>query len=89
MEIFKMEIKVLGPGCPNCQRLEKNARAAVAGLGVEATITKVSDMKEIMAYDVFATPGLVIDEKVVVSGRVPNQAEITTLITTALAERES
>jgi small redox-active disulfide protein 2 len=84
-----MEIKVLGPGCPNCQRLEKNARAAVAALGVEATITKVSDMKTIMAYDVFATPGLVIDEKVVISGRVPNQAEITTFITTALAEAES
>ena len=84
-----MEIKVLGPGCPNCHRLEKNTRAAVAGLGVDATITKVSDMKEILAYDVFTTPGLVIDEQVVVSGRVPNQAEITTLITTALARADS
>ena len=82
-----MKIKILGPGCPNCQRLEKNARAAVADLGVEATITKVSDMKEIMSYDVFTTPGLVIDEKVIVSGRIPNQAQITSMITTALAEK--
>ena len=84
-----MEIKVLGPGCPNCQRLEKNARAAVADLGVESTITKVSELKEIMSYDVFATPGLVIDEQVVVSGRVPKKAEITSMITTALAKKES
>ena len=84
-----MEIKILGPGCPNCQRLEKNARAAVADLGVESTITKVSELKEIMSYDVFATPGLVIDEQVVVSGRVPKKAEITSMITTALAKKES
>jgi small redox-active disulfide protein 2 len=84
-----MEIKILGPGCPNCQRLEKNVRAAAAGLAMDAAITKVSDMKEIMSYDVFATPGLVIDEQVVVSGRVPNKAEITTMITTALAREES
>jgi small redox-active disulfide protein 2 len=84
-----LEIKILGPGCPNCQRLEKNARAAAADLGAEATITKVSDMKEIMSYEVFATPGLVIDDKVVVSGRVPNKAEITTMITTALAEADA
>jgi len=84
-----MEIKILGPGCPNCQRLEKNVRAAAAGLAMDAAITKVSDMKEIMSYDVIATPGLVIDERVVVSGRVPSQAEITSMITTALAEAES
>jgi small redox-active disulfide protein 2 len=84
-----MEIKVLGPGCPNCQRLEKNTKRALAGLGIQATVTKVSDMKSIMAYDILGTPGLVIDEKVVSSGRVPKPAEITTLITTALAEAES
>jgi small redox-active disulfide protein 2 len=84
-----MEIKILGPGCPNCERLEKYTRAVVADLGVNATITKVSDMKEIMFYDVFTTPGLVIDEKVVVSGRVPNKTEITSLVTTALAEEGS
>jgi small redox-active disulfide protein 2 len=81
-----MEIKVLGTGCPNCKRLEKNARAALDQLGVQAQVTKVTDMQDIMAYDVLSTPGLVIDEKVVSSGRVPNIAEITSLIATALAE---
>ena len=84
-----MEIKVLGPGCPNCQRLEKNTRAALAGLGIQATVSKGSDMQEIMSYDVFATPGLVINGKAVSSGRVPDKAEITTMITTALAEGEA
>ncbi len=84
-----MEIKVLGPGCPNCQRLEKNTRAALAGLGIQATVSKVTNMQEIMSYDVFATPGLVINGKAVVSGRVPSQAEITTLITTALVEGDA
>jgi small redox-active disulfide protein 2 len=81
-----MEIKVLGPGCANCKRLEKNTRAAVAGMSIEATVTKVSDMTDILAYDIMSTPGLVIDEKVVCSGRVPNKAEITSMIATALAE---
>ena len=81
-----MEIKVLGPGCPNCKRLEKNARAAVVGMGIEATVTKVSDMTDILAYDILSTPGLVIDEEVVCSGRVPNTPEITSMIATALAE---
>jgi len=84
-----MEIKVLGPGCPNCQRLEKNTHAALEMLGVQATITKIANMQEIMSYDVFATPGLVIDGKVVVSGRVPDKTEITTMITTALMEAEA
>ena len=84
-----MEIKVLGTGCPNCQRLEKNAKAALAQLGAQAQVTKVTDMKAITSYDILSTPGLVIDEKVVSSGRVPNVAEITSLIATALAEAES
>ena len=84
-----MEIKILGVGCPNCKRLEKNAHAALANLGVEATVTKVTDMGDILAYDILSTPGLVIDEKVVSSGRVPNTAEITTMITTALAEKST
>jgi small redox-active disulfide protein 2 len=84
-----MEIKILGPGCANCERLERYTHAAVADLGVDATVTKVSAMADIMSYDILSTPGLVIDEQVVASGRVPNKAEITTFITTALARTDS
>jgi small redox-active disulfide protein 2 len=71
-----MEIKVLGTGCPNCKRLEKLAREAVAELGVEATVIKVQDLDQIMSYDILSTPALVIDERVVASGRVPRKGEI-------------
>ena len=75
-----MEIKVLGTGCPNCKRLEKLAREAVAELSVEATVTKVQDLDQIMAYDILSTPALVIDERVVVSGRVPRKDEVVAWI---------
>jgi small redox-active disulfide protein 2 len=81
-----VEIKVLGPGCANCKRLYQEAERAVAQVGQPATITKVEAMEDIMAYGILRTPGLVIDEKVVASGRIPNAAEIATLITTALAK---
>jgi len=55
-----MEIKVLGPGCANCERLEKYTRAAVTEMGVAATITKVTDMSDILTYDILSTPGLVM-----------------------------
>ena len=79
-----MEIKILGGGCANCKRLEKITRQALGEMGVEASVTKVTDFSEIMSYDILTTPGLVIDEKVVSSGRVPNKAEVTSLITSAL-----
>lgn len=69
-------VKILGPGCANCRKLEAVAREAAAGAGVDANFVKVTDMKEIVAYDVLATPGLVIDEKLVSSGRIPSQAEV-------------
>jgi small redox-active disulfide protein 2 len=78
-----MEIKVLGTGCPNCKRLEKLIRQAVSDLGVDATVIKVEDLDKIMAYDIFATPALVIDESVVVSGRVPRKDEIAAWIQAA------
>ena len=83
-----MDVKILGSGCPNCKRLEKTTRQALDEMGVEATVSKVTDFQDIMAYNILATPGLVIDEKVVSSGRVPSKAEVTSMIATALAGGE-
>jgi len=69
-------VKILGPGCANCRKLEVVAREAASSAGIEAEFVKVTDMKDILAYDVFSTPGLVIDEKVVSSGRIPTAAEV-------------
>ena len=71
-----MIIKVLGTGCSNCKRLEENAKKAVEELGIEATIEKVTDIKEIMKYGVMKTPAIVVDEKVKAFGRVPKAEEI-------------
>lgn len=75
-----MHIKVLGPGCRNCVNLEKNAQQAVANLGVEATIEKVTDYAQIAAYGVMSTPALVVDEQLVSSGKVLKAAEIAKLL---------
>lgn len=84
-----MEIKILGTGCPKCKRLEQVTREALADLGVTATITKVTDVTAIIAYEVLLTPGLVIDERVVVAGRLPGKDEVSSVIAMALAEAES
>jgi small redox-active disulfide protein 2 len=81
-----MEIKVLGPGCANCKRLYAEAEKAVAQSGQPATITKVEAMEDIVAHGILRTPGLVIDGKVVASGRIPSAAEIVTMIMTAAAK---
>ncbi len=83
-----LTIKVLGPGCDNCKRLESIVRQVVLQLSVDAKVIKVTDFSEIAKYHLLATPGLVINEKVVSAGRVPSEAEVTTLITTALTEIE-
>ena len=66
-----MVIKILGKGCPKCERLEKIAREVATELGVEATFDHVRDMDAILAYDIVSTPALVIDEQVMCSGRLP------------------
>jgi small redox-active disulfide protein 2 len=81
-----LTIKVLGPGCANCQNLAALAHQAINNLSIEAKVEKVTDHAEIMKYKILATPGLVINERVVSAGRVPSEAEITTFLTTALME---
>lgn len=76
-----MNIKILGTGCPKCKALEKATRDAVAELGVDANIEKVEDIVKIMGYGVMSTPALVIDEKIVLSGRLATISEIKNLIT--------
>jgi small redox-active disulfide protein 2 len=83
-----LKIQVLGPGCANCQRLEKLAEQAVAELGVEAEVEKVTDMRQIMARGVMATPGLAVDDKLVSTGRVPSRSEVVALIANVLAEED-
>ncbi len=78
-----ISIKVLGPGCANCRKVEQAVKEAVMTLGLEAEVEKVTEYDEILAYDVLATPGLVINGKVVNSGRVPSIAEVTTWIADA------
>jgi small redox-active disulfide protein 2 len=81
-----LTIKVLGPGCANCKKLEEITRSAVNMLGLEAQVEKITDYTAIMKYPILSTPGLVINEKVVCSGRVPSPAEVTTWLTTAEME---
>ena len=83
-----MEIKVLGPGCANCKRLEAIVREVVAEMGAAAAIEKVTDFKEIVSYGILATPGLVIDGEVKSAGRIPAKAEITSWVASALARAQ-
>ncbi|MBE0447446.1 MAG: TM0996/MTH895 family glutaredoxin-like protein [Actinobacteria bacterium] len=75
-----MEIKVLGPGCANCKKLEANVFEAVSQLDVDADIQKIEDIQEIMSYGILSTPGLVVNGKVKVSGKVPSVAEIKAIL---------
>lgn len=75
-----MVIKILGTGCPKCKKLEANTHQAVKDAGLEAAVEKVTDLKQIMDYGVMITPALVIDEKVVASGKILSSEEIKKLI---------
>jgi small redox-active disulfide protein 2 len=81
-----LDIKILGSGCPNCKKLEALTRQAVDQMAIQAQVVHVTDYAGIMAYNVMATPGLVINEKVVSTGRIPSTAEITTFLANALTE---
>ncbi|MDI6693964.1 MAG: thioredoxin family protein [Anaerolineales bacterium] len=78
-----LTIKVLGPGCPNCKKVESIVRQAVQMIGLQAEIIKVTDYNQIMNYNILSTPGLVINEKVVCAGRIPSPAEVTTWLADA------
>ena len=79
-----LTIKVLGSGCANCKKLEAIAHQVVEQMGIQAEVIKVTEYPDIMAYNVMSTPGLVINEKVVSSGRIPSAAEVTTWVANAL-----
>jgi small redox-active disulfide protein 2 len=76
-----MEIKILGSGCSKCKTLEKLTREVVEQNGIDASISKVEDIMEIMKYGVMATPALVVDGKVEIKGRVPSVEEIKEVLT--------
>lgn len=75
-----MIIKILGTGCPNCKKLEANAREAIRDLGIDATVEKVENMREIVAYGVMRTPALVVDEVVKTMGKVTSVEEIKSFL---------
>jgi small redox-active disulfide protein 2 len=73
-------LQILGTGCPKCERLAHNTEAAAMDLGIKYTIEKVTDINEIMQFGVMMTPALAVDGQVKVVGKVPNVAEIKSLI---------
>lgn len=75
-----MNIKILGPGCANCANLEKVTRQAVADLGLDASFEKITDYADIASYGIMRTPGLVVDDTVVLSGRVPTVRQVKELL---------
>ncbi|RMH75200.1 MAG: thioredoxin family protein [Actinomyces sp.] len=78
-----MQLKILGTGCVNCNNLETNTRKALEKLGLSAEIDKVTDPGEIIAWGVMSTPALVIDDEVVLAGRVPSVEQLADLLASA------
>jgi len=83
-----MNIKILGTGCAKCHQLEQVTRDVVKELAIDATVEEVKDIKKIMNYHILTTPGLVINEELVCSGKVPTKAEVTQLIVNALEKEQ-
>ena len=79
-----LTIKVLGSGCANCKRVEQIVHKVVQEMTLEAEVIKVTEYPEIMKYNIMSTPGLVVNEKIVSTGRIPTSAEVTTWLTSAL-----
>ena len=79
-----LTIKVLGSGCANCKRVEQIVHKVVEEMTLQAEVIKVTEYPEIMKYNIMSTPGLVINEKIVSTGRIPTPAEVTTWLTNAL-----
>ncbi|MDP1620569.1 MAG: thioredoxin family protein [Candidatus Moranbacteria bacterium] len=71
-----MDIKILGTGCPNCQRLEQNTKQALEELKIEAVVEKVTDIQDIIGYGIMSTPALVVDGNVLLAGMVPSVNDI-------------
>ena len=80
-----LTIKILGPGCDNCKKMEAVAHQATASMGVSANFVKITDWAEIKKYPILATPGLVIDEKLVCGGRIPDEAEVSSWLADAMS----
>ena len=83
-----MNIKVLGPGCARCQQLEKTVKEVVKELAIDATVEEIKDMTKIISYNVLMTPGLVINEQVVSSGKLPSKTAVTQVGINAMAKEE-
>jgi small redox-active disulfide protein 2 len=81
-----LSIKVLGSGCENCKKVEALARKVVSALSIDAQIVKITEHADIMQYKILSTPGLVVNEKVVCAGRIPNETEVTTWFVNAMEE---
>jgi small redox-active disulfide protein 2 len=78
-----LTVKILGPGCANCKRLEEIARKAASDAKIEAEFVKVTDYNEILAYNILSTPGLVINERLVSSGKIPSPATVAQWMSSA------
>ena len=83
-----MNIKILGPGCARCHQVGQAAKEVVKELGIDASIEEVKDIRKIMEYRILTAPGLVLNEELVCSGRVPTKAEVTRFIINALDKEE-